>query len=157
MNSYIGTKQLKAIAMTKQEYCDYRDWQLPCNEDGYEKGYLVEYLDGGKPNHPNHKNYISWSPIEVFEAAYRKSGKLSFGHAIELAKQGLCIARKGWNGKNMCVALVDENCYDVNTPAVLDAANNKRAWLGMKTADNCFVPWVASQTDILAEDWCVTA
>jgi hypothetical protein len=26
-------------------------------------------------------------------------------------------------------------------------------WIGMKTADNKFVPWLASQTDILAEDW----
>lgn len=28
-------------------------------------------------------------------------------------------------------------------------------WIGMKTADNKFVPWLASQTDVLAEDWMI--
>jgi len=153
MSSFIGTKQIKAEEMTKQEYYDYRDWQLPCTKDGDEKGYLVEYLDGGKPNHPNHTGYISWSPLEPFNKAYQSSGNLSFGHAIELAKQGLCIARKNWHGKGMWVALVNNDHYDVE----LHATTNKSPWLGMKTVDNCFVPWVASQTDILAEDWCVTA
>lgn len=43
---------------------------LPTNEDGGDEGYLVEYLDGGKPNDDRHAGYISWSPKAQFEAAY---------------------------------------------------------------------------------------
>lgn len=41
------------------------------NEDPKEDGYLVEYQDGGKPNHPDYEGYISWSPKDVFEKAYQ--------------------------------------------------------------------------------------
>ena len=30
---------------------------------------------------------------------------------------------------------------------------NASPWIGMRTADECFVPWLASQTDMLADDW----
>lgn len=70
MKTFIGTKMVKASPMTRQEYNDYRDWELPSDENGTDTGYLVEYLDGGAPNHPDHEGYISWSPTEVFDAAY---------------------------------------------------------------------------------------
>jgi len=41
MKTYTGTKTIKAIPMTKQEYCDYRGWALPKDEDGSEEVYLV--------------------------------------------------------------------------------------------------------------------
>ncbi len=73
MQKFIGTKELLAKPMTKSEYCEYRKWDLPKDEDPNEPGYLVEYLDGGAPNHENHKGYISWSPKDVFERSYRPS------------------------------------------------------------------------------------
>ncbi|WP_284076288.1 crAss001_48 related protein [Herbaspirillum aquaticum] len=72
---YIGTKIISAKPMNKAEYCAYRGWQVPADEDPNGEGYLVEYHDGGAPNHPDHKGYISWSPKDVFEAAY-----ISIGH-----------------------------------------------------------------------------
>ena len=42
----IGIKAIMAVAMTRQEYNDYRGWQLPADEDGTDEGYLVEYVDG---------------------------------------------------------------------------------------------------------------
>ena len=70
MKKYDGTKELKAIPMNKEEYCQYRQWEVPSNENPKEEGYLVEYLDGGKPNDERHLGYISWSPKDVFEKTY---------------------------------------------------------------------------------------
>lgn len=70
MQTFIGTKIVVALAMTRLAYNEYRGWDLPANEDGADEGYLVEYTDGGKPNHPNHTGYISWSPKQQFETAY---------------------------------------------------------------------------------------
>ena len=71
MNKYVGTKELLAKPMTRGEYNEYRGWELPENENQDDKGYLVEYLDGGKPNDSRHAGYISWSPADVFEKTYK--------------------------------------------------------------------------------------
>lgn len=71
MKKYIGTKQLKAKPMNLGEYNEYRGWKLPDNENPNTEGYLVEYQDGGKPNDERHEGYISWSPKDVFEKAYK--------------------------------------------------------------------------------------
>lgn len=71
MNTYIGTKIINAKQMTLGEYNDLRGWTMPPNENPVREGYLVEYTDGGEANHPDFKGYISWSPKDVFERAYR--------------------------------------------------------------------------------------
>jgi len=83
---------------------------------------------------------------------------LNFGEAIAHLKNGYCAAREGWNGKEMWLALVKGatvqqsigDCYGNNgeTFPVLDAVY-------MKTADGSLVPWLCSQTDMLAEDWTI--
>ncbi|MEO3357259.1 hypothetical protein [Acinetobacter haemolyticus] len=70
MVAYIGTKSVLATPMTRGEYNEYQGWQIPENEDPTEQGYLVEYKEGGKPNHPNHAGYISWSPKDIFDYSY---------------------------------------------------------------------------------------
>ncbi len=72
--NYTGTKQLQAMPMTRGEYNAYRGWELPANENGADAGYLVEYIDGGKANDSRHAGYISWSPADVFERAYKRIG-----------------------------------------------------------------------------------
>ena len=74
--TYIGTKLIKAQPMTRAEYNTYRGWALPADENGADEGYLVEYLDGGKPNVPGHAGYVSWSPKEQFETAYLPMGNV---------------------------------------------------------------------------------
>lgn len=71
MLTYIGTKTVIAKPMNRQDYNDYRGWALPEDENGTDDGYLVEYVDGGKPNHQDHSGYISWSPKEVFDNSYK--------------------------------------------------------------------------------------
>ncbi len=88
MTQHIGVKLINAFPMTRQAYNDFRGWQLPADENGSDDGYLVEYLDGGKPNTDRFDGYVSWSPKEVFEKAYRPVSGLSFGIAIEALRQG---------------------------------------------------------------------
>lgn len=71
MKTFIGTKIIKAKPMTRAEYNTLRGWALPADEDGNNEGYLVEYQDGGKPNLAGFNGYVSWSPNDVFDAAYR--------------------------------------------------------------------------------------
>ncbi len=74
MVAYIGTKSVLATPMTRGEYNEYQGWQIPENEDPSDPGYLIEYKDGGKANHPDHEGYISWSPKDVFEHSYQLDG-----------------------------------------------------------------------------------
>ena len=164
--TYIGTKIIRALPMTRQEYNDYRGWQLPADENGDDEGYLVEYVDGGKANDPRHDGYISWSPSDVFKRAYRSVEGMTFGLAIEALKAGKKVARAGWNGKGMWLILV------AGTPnAALREGTPYREALGQESCEilphidmwttnaegrRAMLPgWIASQTDMLAEDWAV--
>lgn len=72
MKKYIGIKYVYAEPMTRLEYNQLRDWKLPEDENGDDEGYLIEYIDGGKPNVMGYNGYVSWSPKEVFERAYQE-------------------------------------------------------------------------------------
>ncbi len=72
MKKYVGMKIIMAKPMTRIEYNNFRNWDLPSNENGDDEGYLVEYLDGGSPNTPDYAGYVSWSPKDVFERAYKE-------------------------------------------------------------------------------------
>ena len=86
---------------------------------------------------------------------------MTFGEAIQLAKMGKRIARKGWNGKNMSVAY--QKGYPDGIPC---NENTAKAWgmevgelfkcrpyLQLRCSDGSFQMWTASQSDILADDW----
>lgn len=72
-------------------------------------------------------------------------GDLDFGGALEALRGGKRVARKGWNGEGMYVALQEPD----------EHSKMKRPYLYMSPVDGELVPWVASQTDILATDWTV--
>lgn len=83
---------------------------------------------------------------------------LNFSQALEAIKAGAKIARAGWNGKDMFVFLVKGSTFTVNRPPLNviypeGTEVNYRSHIDMKTVDGSIVPWVASQTDLLAEDW----
>lgn len=170
MEFYLGTKAINAKPMSRQEYNNFRGWRLPADEEGTDEGYLVEYLDGGVPNTEQYEGYVSWSPREQFEKAYQCDGKFSFGHAIELAKRGNKIARAGWNGKNMFVVYMEPLLLPpFNTTDTLRKVNDRTAkfigedkplncqpYFAMYNAQEQWIPgWLASQSDMLAEDWCL--
>lgn len=68
---------------------------------------------------------------------------MNFGDALVLLKQGKKVARAGWNGKNMWVCL---QVPDANSKMTLP-------YIYMRTTQSQLVPWLASQTDMLSEDW----
>lgn len=87
---------------------------------------------------------------------------MDFGTALKLLKEGLKVAREGWNGKGMFLFLVPGSTFKVNRPPLLGIYNEGaevqyHAHIDMKTAQGYIVPWLASQTDVLAEDWVVVA
>jgi hypothetical protein len=77
---------------------------------------------------------------------------MSFSEALNRLKNQERIARSGWNGKGMFLVLIPASEWSTWNLSV-DRTYQTLPWIGMKTADNHFVPWLASQTDILAEDW----
>lgn len=97
-------------------------------------------------------------PDEVFKKTYvparTPSLNLNFGEAVEALKSGKKVSRTGWNGKGMYLVYVPSFSYNPQG-IVAPLGLEKLPWIGMKTADNKFVPWLASQTDVLAEDWSV--
>lgn len=83
---------------------------------------------------------------------------MDFGNALVALKQGLCVRRAGWNGKNMFLYLVPGSKFNVNRPPLLGIYAEGthiayRAHIDMRTADGSCVPWVASQSDLLETDW----
>lgn len=79
---------------------------------------------------------------------------MSFGTAVEMLKRGHLMARRGWNGRGMWIRRVD--LYNDPDFSVRENGTARGTWLpfiAMKTVDNGLVPWLASQTDVLAHDW----
>lgn len=87
---------------------------------------------------------------------------MNFSDALYHLKNGARLRRAGWNGKGMFIYLVPGSTFEVNRAPLLGILPegtkvNYLPHLDMKTADGSFVPWLASQTDILANDWEVAA
>ena len=154
MQKYIGTKLVMAEPAHRYWMSDGEKVIVAYDEDNPKKvkdatacedGYKVVYPDG----------YESWSPKEVFEEAYRLSDGMSFGLAIEAAKRGERIARKGWNGKNQyvelacCISYVNRDQLTVN----VDHKNIGNKALAFVGTSGVQLGWLASQADMLAEDW----
>ena len=160
MKQYIGTKLVRMQPMTRAEYNDFRGWTLPADENGADEGYLVEYLDGGKPNTPHYAGYVSWSPKAQADAAYRETDGMSFGLAVEAMKKGEKVARAGWNGKGMFVFLVPGSTFKVNRAPLLGIYPegtdiNYRPHMDLRSADGSIATWAPSGSDALADDWMI--
>lgn len=158
MDRYIGTKLLNAVAMPLGQYNNLQGWKLPEGQEPDTPGYLVEYLDGGKPNHPDFAGYISWSPKDVFERAYQPTSGMDFGCAIAAMKIGMKVCRAGWNGKGMFAYLVPAASYPAQTGAAIShfgegALVPYNAYMAIKNVDHTVSTWVPSVNDCLATDW----
>lgn len=83
---------------------------------------------------------------------------MDFGFVIRGLKEGRRFARAGWNGKGMFIFLVPGSVFVVNREPLLSLLGEGtevqyHAHIDMKTAQGYIVPWLASQPDMLAEDW----
>lgn len=145
MEKYIGTKMIEAEPAYRFEGKVYPKSGPYPKSLKLEDGYRVRYSDG----------YESWSPKDVFEAAYRRTDNMSFGLAIEAAKMGKKIQRAGWDGKGQYVELAMRIRY-VNAEGLVmnaehaDIGNRALAFVGTSGVQ---LGWLASQADMLADDW----
>ena len=96
---------------------------------------------------------------------------MNFGLAIEALRAGKKVAREGWNGKGMFIVLMpslylppfnsQEPGAKVNDRTAkhigVDVPLDSQPYIAMKTASNQWQPgWLASQADILSDDWSIT-
>lgn len=153
MDKYIGTKLIEAEPMNLGDYNKFKGWTIPANENPKREGYKVKYSD----------DYISWSPKEAFEKAYRKTNGMNFGLAVEAAKKGFKIARKGWNGKGMFVVFqkgypkgISCNKQTAKAWGLNEGDSFKcEPYLQIKMVNGSHSMWVPSINDVLAEDWLI--
>ena len=83
---------------------------------------------------------------------------MDFSEALLAIKDGEKVARKGWNGKDMFVFLVPGSTFQVNRPPLLGIYDegtviNYHAHIDMRAANGQIIPWLASQSDLLEDDW----
>lgn len=83
---------------------------------------------------------------------------MDFGNAVRELKCGKKVARAGWNGKGMFLFLVPGSVFKVNRPPLLGIYPEGTEvrycpHIDMKTADGSVVPWLATQSDVLSDDW----
>ena len=141
------------------------------------QGFVVEGRQGSVRVDPGdwilpEMNGLGFYPCkpDVFEATYApaniKTSALSFGEALVMLKAGVRVCRAGWNGKGMWLALTEGT---PNLPAEKFWNPHNRAFaernggaatvlpsITMKTATGeVLMGWLASQTDMLADDWMV--
>jgi hypothetical protein len=133
-----------------------------------EQGYLVVY------SKDTADHYESWSPKKAFEEGYMSAQEYiaevdnharalaigSFGWAIERLKAGGKVCRRGWNGKGMWLILTPGRVVENLEPnsfydkCGFEAPVTICSHIDMKAADGSMVVgWLASQTDMLADDW----
>ena len=84
---------------------------------------------------------------------------MNFSQALDEIKAGKKVSRSGWNGKNMFVFLVPGSHFRVGRHPLLGiyypegTEIDYHAHVDMRTATGEIVPWLVSQTDLLADDW----
>lgn len=134
--------------MTRGEYCHDRGWDVPRDENPDDAGHIIYRTDD-----------ITWVPDRVFQMNYRSvDADFDFSAALILLKEGRKVARHGWNGKNMYVYYVNGSAFTVNRPPLINMLPegtlvHYRPHFDMFYADGTYGVWVASHSDIAANDW----
>lgn len=109
----------------------------------------VSYINNTYDEDLRHKNC---SQIQIQEYMFITKQTFDFGWALCMLKDGFKVRRKGWNGKGIFIELQRPDEYSKMTHPYIFIDTT-----GLKTnnpdAPKDRVPWLASQTDMLAEDW----
>lgn len=120
---------------------------IPCSPVDDEERELVE--------HSALRNVPSAHPQRL-----TRSERMNFGHALEALRAKKRVCREGWNGRGMYLMLI-EGGYEIRWKShdgyetSAGAPSGTLPFIAMKTAQNQIVPWLASQTDMLASDWMI--
>lgn len=168
MKTYICSKVIHAVPVKMVNGCPWPDG-LPLPEIS-EPAQISEHCgstcevhieDGYMFTTSKDDRYPQYMSAAEFEKICRSTEDMNFGDALVALKQGKRVARKGWNGKNMSVAY--QKGYPDGIPCNKNTAQawgmeegelfKCRPYLQMRCADGTFQMWLASQSDILADDW----
>lgn len=118
----------------------------------------------------HNENHIGYGKIEMICFKNKNTQNLNFGQAIEFMKQGHKVAREGWNGKGMFIVIMPElylppyNTQDTNRKVNdrtakwigEDSPLDSQAYIAMYTTKGQWQPgWLASQADMLSDDWVI--
>ena len=159
---YITTKKVNAVPMTADAY-RISQGEESCEDYKCFDGFLVTDIDG----------FQEWIGYKEFKDRYRDETKnMTFGDAIEYLKKGFLVSRTGWHGKKMYLFMRPEDTLPldviVRAKSLPDSFKTKvlvnpnttevkfGAYICMKCADGSICNgWLASQTDMLSEDWCI--
>ena len=160
MKKYIRCHVVKAKPCTLGEWEQEtgRTWNEP-DRSRTEEGYKCDYPDG----------YSGWCPKGEFDKVSRPVDGMTFGMAIEALKNGYKVTRAGWNGKGMflwlkpATTIKAEWCKDEMLKELVEANGGEILGLGticMYTHDSTgrkaiLTGWLASQTDMLSDDWVI--
>lgn len=84
--------------------------------------------------------------------------RFDIGEAVRLMKQGYAVSRKGWNGKDMFLYYVQPAAYPAQSVIARKYWGEGKdvpyqGYVAMKTVQGTVVPWLCSQSDLLADDW----
>ena len=162
MNTYICTKVIHAVPCKMVNGCPWPDGlPLPEVKDCVDPadGWISEHpkiMDGYLYTDENNNQYTQFMSATDFELMCKPADCMAFGDAIEAMKHGERVSRHRWNGTGMYVFLAHEP--DFVTDADISEFDQQEVEvcdvLVMKTAQNAFqLGWLASQADMLAEDW----
>ena len=145
----------------------YKSW---CPKAQFEKASSPEALyEVLKEFHDEHyaanPEGLTLDLVKAYYGQFVYNPCMTFGQAIEAMKQGKKVARKGWNGKGMYLWLLPaasvkaEWCKEPHLKTLAEQNGGEVECLGsvrMKTADGkVLTGWLASQTDMLSEDWVI--
>ena len=155
---YLGVKVVDATPLNSGAAVEkgYRvpDYPLCDTVEGYE----VTYEDG----------YRSWCPKEVFNKNNVPLKDMTYGMAIEAIEKGFCIARRGWNGKNLFVCKQVPSFIRKENIAIMQSLPESAKKIissydikGISYLNQMIIvnsegiinSWVASSSDTYAHDW----
>lgn len=151
LQDYVGIKRIKATPMGSHKYKSLNDVDYVPSGTNV-NGYIIEYPDG----------YTSWSPADVFEESYKKSGEMSYPMALFLLQQSkdarATISRTGWNGAGQYVVLISgaSISHGINQFYGNPDVENKtlvQDCLFLRNSQGNLFAWFPSQGDSNANDW----
>jgi hypothetical protein len=138
---------VEAYQTSKEEDIDTLEGKMHASAGDY----IITGVAGEKyPCKPDifHRTYV----LEEEEEDTDSEG-VDFCLALHLLKRGGKMCREGWCEKDVWLALIRPEGYDVKCIPAVDRDIVQLPWIGIKTADNKFVPWIPGQEDLLANDW----
>lgn len=170
---YESHKIVRAMKIVDYKYDDAGTMIAAVTEDGADfVPALPEMMNRSVPGdwamlYPD--GHKSVSPAKAFEEGYaslrsHKSEFLTIGWAVKQLHAGSRVRRKGWHGKGMWLTLITGAQWDMPRALDLKLSNQNEAtteggyayrgpFVAMCAADGMLVPWLCSQTDLLATDW----